>query len=208
LVLVMAAFVPLVGAGCGDDGDSGGSVSISAEEKPYVDALAKNLRAAGEGSDDIPLSDAQSDCLAPRWVDTIGVERFEKAGVKPADIASDEKQMDFEGIKFTDAEATKMYDAFGSCDVNLRELLMKSMTEGEDVSPAARKCMEGVLTDDAIRKLMILGLTEGDKAMSDGEDLPPELAGIVGCAFMSMGDGSGDSGSGSGSDGSSGDSGN
>ena len=202
LVLVMAVFVPFVGASCGDDSDSGG-VSISSEEQPYVDALVKNLSKKGTGSDDIPVSKAQSECLAPRWVDTIGVERFTKAGVKPADIAKDSDQMDFEGITFTEAEATRMYDAFGACDVNLRELLMKSMTEDEEVSPAAKKCMEGVLTDDAIRKLMIMGLTGQDKAASNGEDLPPELAGLVGCAFMGMGD-SGDSDSGSGSSGSDG----
>ena len=65
--------------------------------------------------------------------------------------------------------------------------------------PPARKSAVVTCMNARLSPYGVLGLTEGDKAMSNGEDMPPELAGIVGCAFMSMGDGSSDSDSGSGS---------
>ena len=165
----------------------GGKVTVSPAAAPYVKALADNLARAA--NDDLPMTRAQADCLAPRWVDTIGVDRFKAAGVTPEDITNDDKTADFGEFTLSESEAEVMYDAFGQCEVNLREMMLKSMGGDAETPEAVRKCMEGVLTDEAIKKLMIMGLTQGDKATSDPNDMPPELAGIMGCAFMGMGSG-------------------
>lgn len=168
-----------------DDGDA----PVSGDAKAYVDAMAANLANSGEG-DDLQLTEDQANCLAPRWVRTVGVDRFKEAGVSPQDIEDDSSTIDFAEIKLSESDANKMYDAFGACDVNLRDMMMESMA-GDDVPAAARECMEKVLTEDAIRKLMILGLTGQDDALDDPNNMPPELAGIMGCAFMGMGEDTG-----------------
>ena len=142
---------------------------MSPAAAPYVKALADNLARAE--NDDLPMSREQADCLAPRWVDTIGVDRFEAAGVTPEDIKNDDKTADFEEFTLSESEAEVMYDAFGQCDVNLREMMIESMAGDSETPEAVRKCMEGVLTEEAIKTLMIMGLTEGDDAMDD--DGPP-----------------------------------
>ncbi len=169
--------------------DGGGKVNVSAEAAPYVKAMAASL-SKSQNDGDLQMTPEQADCIAPRWVDTIGVDRFKEAGVTPEAIEKDDNATDFKEFTLTKPEAEVMYDAFGQCNVNLRELMLESMAGDAETPEAVRKCMEGVLTDEAIKKLMIMGLTEGDEAtVDDPNDMPPELAGIMGCAFMGMGSG-------------------
>ena len=49
--------------------------------------MVENSRSGEE--DELTLTDEQAECVAPKWIDTIGVERLEEAGLEPADISSD-----------------------------------------------------------------------------------------------------------------------
>ena len=168
--------------------DGGGKVNVSAEAAPYVKAMAASL-SKSQNDGDLQMTPEQADCIAPRWVDTIGVDRFKEAGVTPEAIEKDDNATDFKEFTLTKPEAEVMYDAFGQCNVNLRELMLESLAGDAEVPEAVRTCMEGVLTEKAIKKLMILGLTEGDTTVDDPNDMPPELAGIMCCAFLGMGSG-------------------
>ena len=168
--------------------DGGGKVNVSTEAAPYVKAMAASL-SKSQNDGDLQMTPEQADCIAPRWVDTIGVDRFKEAGVTPEAIEKDDNATDFKEFTLTKPEAEVMYDAFGQCNVNLRELMLESLAGDAEVPEAVRTCMEGVLTEKAIKKLMILGLTEGDTTVDDPNDMPPELAGIMGCAFLGMGSG-------------------
>ena len=55
------------------------------------------------------------------------IDRFEAAGVTPEDIKNDDKTADFEEFTLSESEAEVMYDAFGQCNVNLREMMIESM---------------------------------------------------------------------------------
>lgn len=168
--------------------DGGGKVNVSAEAAPYVKAMAASI-SKSQDDGDLQMTPEQADCIAPRWVNTIGVDRFKEAGITPEAIEQDDKPTDFEEFTLTKPEAEVMYDAFGQCNVNLRELMLESLAGDAEVPEAVRTCMEGVLTEKAIKKLMILGLTEGDTTVDNPNDMPPELAGIMGCAFLGMGSG-------------------
>jgi hypothetical protein len=74
--VVVCGMIGLVACGGGDD-DSGGD-DVSAEEQPYVDAMVDSFR-SGDDDELTPTAD-QADCVAPRWIDTIGVDRSEAAG--------------------------------------------------------------------------------------------------------------------------------
>lgn len=167
--------------------DDGGDdpVELSGDAKDYADALTANM--IENGGDDLPLTEEQAGCLSPRWVDLIGVEKFKAAGVTPEDIRNDSDGADFEEFKFTEDEANEMVNAFGKCNIDLKEMIEKSMAL-EEMPAAARECMEKVLTPEALRKIMVLGLTGQDDALDDPNNMPPELAGLMGCAFMGMGE--------------------
>jgi len=164
-----------------EDKDSG-DVKISADGQAYVDSIVESMKS----DEDTPLSDEQANCFGARFVKVIGVDRLKEAGVTPENLAS-EDSMDFTDLKLSEAEGNKVYDQFGACDIDLREEMMKSMSSDEDMTPAAKACMEGVLTDENLRKLMVVIMTKGDDAAEDDPALSGFMGGLMGCAFMSMG---------------------
>ncbi len=114
-------------AACGDDDSSGGGGDeVSAEAKPYVDELKKAMTADGE---ELQLTGSQADCMAPKFIDAIGVDTLKAKGITPEDMASD-SDTDFDELDLTDAQGTKMVDAFSACDVSLKDHLHRQPVGG------------------------------------------------------------------------------
>ena len=195
LSVVLVASLTLVTVGCGDSGGGGGNAAVNDENRPYVDAMKKSLKASNEedGSDGFQMSEEQMDCVAPRFVNIIGVDRMKENGVTPADIEADET-MDFSKLKMTEKDGNALYDTFGDCDINLTELMTASMAADEDMTPAMKACIEGVFTDENLRKMMVSSMVKGEDAAEEDPELAPVMAQMMGCAFMGMGDGMGGSG--------------
>lgn len=187
---VLVTVLAFAATACGDDDGGGGEVS--AEAQPYVDAMKESMRTSNQEDDsDFQLSDGQIDCLAPRWINTFGVDRLEEQGVTAEDIAAD-TDMEFTDLDLTEDEGGALYDAFGECDVNLSEIMLEEMAADEDMTEAAKTCMEGIFTDENLRKLMVSSMVNGEDAMEDDPELAPLMGQLMGCAFMSMGDSEGD----------------
>jgi hypothetical protein len=178
------------GEDAGDEGDEtttteGGSndpVEVDAGGQAYVDAMVQSMRA----EDDFPLSDDQAQCFASRFVNTIGVDRLNAAGVTPEMIAGDDDSMEFTELDLSEDEGNELYDQFGECNIDLREMFLQSMAADEDVSPAMQSCMETVLTDDNLRKLMVTTMVYGDDEVESNPELEELVGGLMGCAFMGM----------------------
>ena len=88
------------------------------EEQPYVDALVASFT-SGE-DEDFQLTEEQAECVAPSWIDTIGMERIEEAGVEPEDIGGDGGS-ELADLGLSEAEGNELYDAFGACDVDIKQ---------------------------------------------------------------------------------------
>ncbi|MEO6627155.1 MAG: hypothetical protein ABIP03_01160 [Aquihabitans sp.] len=183
----------------GDDGDNGGSkttttkgdsgggkpAKVSGEARPYVDAMVKSLQ---DEEDGLEVTDAQAECISSRMVDTIGADRMKAAGVTPENLGDSKKALEFETLSLTEKDANKLYDHFGECGINLRDEMMKSMSEGEDLTPAAKACFETALSEENLRTLMVTTMMKGADASQDDPALGPVMGAIMGCAFMGMGD--------------------
>lgn len=187
LSVALVASLALITVGCSSDGGGGGNAAVTDENRPYVDAMKKSLAASNEEDGDIVLSDGQIDCIAPRFINIIGVDRLEENGVTAADVEADEA-MDFSDLGMDEKEGNELYDTFGNCDVNLGETMMASFAEDDEMTDAMKTCMEGVFTDDNLRKLMVSTMVNGDDAAEDDPELAPLMAQLMGCAFMGMGD--------------------
>lgn len=154
---------------CSDDDGGGGGIGggigggeVSEEAKPYVESLSKNLNKSDEGQFD--LDDEQSNCIAPRWVNTLKPDRLEKAGIKPADLGSDDNAERFVALKLSEDEGGALVDAFSDCGVNLREAFFGGDTSLTDED---RTCLDGAINDDLLKGLLILGFTKGPSALSE-----------------------------------------
>jgi hypothetical protein len=160
-------------AGCGDDDDAGGDGGdVSAEEQPYVDAMVTSFQQGDE--DELTLTAEQSECVAPRWVDTIGVERFEDAGIEPADI-SDDGDDELSDLGLDEEQGGELYDAFGACDVDVKGLFIESLAGEQDLAEEDRDCLAENFDDDLLRRVMVVSLTGGDDALQGDEELTSDL---------------------------------
>lgn len=169
------------GGDTGDGGDGGDKSPVSGDEQAYIDAMLASF----DDEDDLPLDRSQAECMSAGYLDVIGVDRLKAAGISPEDFADDDDALD--GIEFTEEDGQRIYDVFGTCKIDLREMMMTSMAEDDDISPEQAACFDTVLTDEYLERLIVGGMVLGDGGSDDAESL--ELAGpLMACAFMGMED--------------------
>lgn len=106
----MALFGALVlVAGCGgDDDDDAAAASTSGDD--YVAAISEAF------GDDPEMSDEAMTCVAEAYVEVIGVERFEEAGISPQDIRDNpDKTPEEMGLELTEADTTQLAEIALRC---------------------------------------------------------------------------------------------
>jgi len=171
MVVVLAAGVlALTACGGDDDDDAGGDVS--AEAQPYVDAMVASSQQQEEG--ELSLSPEQAECVAPKWIDTIGVERLEEAGMTPEDLSEDGMD-DLDTLELSEDDGAELYDAFGTCDVDVKDLFLESLASDSDLTDEDRACLDENFGDDLLKRIMITSLTQGDDALDEDQELTGEL---------------------------------
>ena len=165
-----------------DEGNGGDAPEITGDGRDYVEALAAEMK----GDPEFPMTDQQADCFANRAVGTIGVDRIRAAGVSPADFADpgSDTALDFSTMGMSEADANRLYEDFGACDINIREVLLDAMAETS--SPAAAACFEGALTEDLVRTLLISSFLHGGEMDPDDPAMGAVMGALMGCAFMDM----------------------
>lgn len=149
----------------GDGGSGRGDSEVSSEAKPYADALAENFTTPEEG--EIALNTEEAGCVAPKWVDTMTPERLKEAGVQPADLAGDENEKKIVGLGLGADEAASMIDAFGDCDVDLKGLYIDGLADDGSLTDEDRACLDDAISDQLLKDVLVIGLTEGDAAFDE-----------------------------------------
>jgi hypothetical protein len=178
LALVLGAAAVVLAAGCGGDDDDddagggGGDVEVSDDAQPYVDAMIESFD--NSDPDELQIDREQAQCLAPRWVETIGPERLADAGIEPEDFAA-EGEVELSEIGLSEDDGNALYDAFAECDIDVRTLLVESIAADEELSDEDAACLGDAFSDDLVRRLMIRGLLEEDEDLDADDELTGEL---------------------------------
>jgi hypothetical protein len=170
-VLVAGAGVVLVSA-CGDDDDDG---EVSEGAQPYVDAMIESFDDAPP--DELQIDREQAQCLAPRWVEAIGVDRLKAAGIEPQDF-SEQGDVDLTKVGLSEDDGNAMYDAFGECDIDVETVFVESFSAERDVSEEDKDCLADAMSDDLLRRIMVTTFVEGEDALNQDEELSGELFGV------------------------------
>ena len=99
-------------------GSSGGGDASSATEDDYLAAIEAQFTATG--GDSLELTDEQAECVAPKWLDVITVDKLKEKGITPDDVRADTDNEKLATLGLSEADAEKMYAAFGDCDVDVQ----------------------------------------------------------------------------------------
>jgi hypothetical protein len=136
--VTFSAMAALLMTACGGGGGDGDSSTAKGQE--YVEAIV------ADGTDeDPPLDEDEVRCAAERWVDLLGIEAFEKAGVTPEDIrASSDENMDFMAlVGLTEDQADKAADVMIDC-LDLGAVLAASLADEPGLANVPRAKLECV----------------------------------------------------------------
>jgi hypothetical protein len=177
LALLMVAALAGSIVGCGDDDDAGedagrDDVEVSDDAQPYVDAMIESFD--NSDPDELQIDREQAQCLAPRWVETIGPDRLAEAGIEPEDFSSDE-DVDLSTTDLSEDDGNEMYDAFEACRIDIKNLFVQSMATDEELSAEDAECLEGAVDDDLLRRILVTTFVEGEDALDRDEELTGEL---------------------------------
>ena len=129
--------------------------SIKGGKKAYVEAMTPMITA----SSGLPASDAKAaaDCLAPRWVDIIGVEAFAKKGIEPEDVPK--MQGGLEQLDITTAQAKEMAKAFAACKIDLRSAAVAQYTADPSMPKEVKACIDGAMTEQMVLDGLVASLS-------------------------------------------------
>jgi hypothetical protein len=159
----------------GDTGNGGGGGG----SEDYVAAIM-------ETSEDSTITEEQNRCFAEAVVDGIGADGFEAAGVTPDDIreSPDQSPTDL-GITFDDEMKERFWGAVNGC-VDVREMFVESMAQGQEITDEQRTCLSDGLDEEFVKAMMLAAFTGDASAYQD-----PEIAGKLTEVMTTCGTGTG-----------------
>lgn len=161
-------------AGSGSTGGTSGGDASSATEDDYLAAIESQFTQSG--ADSLQMTDEQAGCVAPKWLDVLGLDRLKDKGITPDDIKSDTDNEKLATIGLTEGDGDKLYDAYGECDVDVREQFVKSVASSTE---AAEDCLDDALSDDLLR-VFVTSVTKGEAGLDADEELTNEIFAALG----------------------------
>ena len=167
-VVLAVGVLALAIGGCGGDDDD----DVSEDEQPYVDAFVASASDADE--DELQLSGEQAECFGARFVDIVGVDRLEEAGVTPEDFG-DDSSLDFSEIGLSEDEGEDIYDSFEECDVDIRAEFLNSLDADGSLTEEDRECVEDAFDEDLIRRMLVTTFVQGEDALEQDEELMSDV---------------------------------
>src|SRR5262249_2836443 len=127
----------------------------------------------------LQINREQAQCLAPKWVDTIGADRLNAAGIEPQDF-SEEGNVDLTKVGLSEDDGNAMYDAMGDCDIDIRNLFVQSLAAGRSLSDDTVQCIDDALDDNLLRRIMVTVLVEGDQGLNQDQQLAGQMIEAIG----------------------------
>ena len=146
-----------------------------ATQKAYTTRLAAALVSKDKG--DLPITPAQSVCLAPRWVAILGYGRLVQLGVTPEQLGTGNGADTSSALNtlIGRPEARRMVAAFGLCGINLQQVFVDSIGADSGLTDAQKTCLVGKLPKGYIDTLLVISLADGAAALSADSELSSTL---------------------------------
>lgn len=133
----------------------------------YADGLAVGLTSGDEESGELVLSSDQAECVAPEWIDIIGVDTLTGADVTPQDLEDPDYQ--FTDLRLDADTGGDMIDAFGDCDVDIISEFYETLSA--DLDDEQVDCLVEELGDDQARQFLIEALVQTDLSAELNDEL-------------------------------------
>lgn len=137
--------------------------SETAEGQEYVDALVETADA-----EDNPFTGDQLRCAGAVMVDAIGIEGLQDAASPDEIRENPEGGLGDFGVRIDDEQANQIVDGTTDCGVDYRELLLGYLSES-GLSEAQVACVDEAISDEALRRLLVAFLVEGEEATPETE---------------------------------------
>ena len=128
----------------------------------YAEALATAVKGGAPPAD---LTEAKVDCFTAKWVDLIGLDRFQAANITPAAIRDGSSNP--QDLDFTKAETVRLVTAMIGCGVNIRHLIVDGVLEDSKATPAQKACVERVVTVEVAAHLYATSLLKDLEILGD-----------------------------------------
>lgn len=142
----------------------------SSDPQDYVDALVANIE-GDTGAES--FGPGQVECVAGNFVDVIGIEALQAAGISPEEFAEGDGSDFPPEVGVDEAKANELFDQFDACEVDLIEVFSKIFAaEGEELTAEQQACLEDVFTEENLRASFV-----ADYLGEELEDDPLEEAG-------------------------------
>lgn len=143
-----------------------------AEEQPYVAVLI--ALSVDPDNNDFPLDQAQAECIIPRWVAAIGVDRFEAGGVAPTELVLGRDGADdyLDTIdKIGDADSAKgMVEALAPCGLDLVTYVAGVIAGDEGATAEQQACFTKNLPLEAVEASLMAAIDGDDSTSSELEE--------------------------------------
>lgn len=135
----------------------------SGDEAEYVEALATGLVDLDE--DDLPVTEDQAACIAPEWIDEVGVEALAGNDIAPGDLEDFELDEVFAPAIDRDT-ADAMVAAVVDCGIDLDAFVRQDgLDDGQ--TEDQMDCFFDALPDGAIADVLAASLDQGDDIAFD-----------------------------------------
>lgn len=145
----------------GDEGEAEPDEDVSDVTAEDYTAALQSFFTTGVAEDgDLVLADGEAECVAPQWVEAIGVEAFHEAGTTTEALA--DPGYAFLDLELDGATAQAMIDAFDGCGVDIYGQLASSLTLG--LTDEQQACAVEEIDPELANALLLTAFssTEGD----------------------------------------------
>lgn len=149
-LFVLPLLVALLSA-CGGDSEDD-------RKDKYIDTMATSL-----SSSDMGVNEAKGRCIGAKFVDTVGTDRLQETyGLSR--FASEAGSLEYPELNLSQSEGQAIYDAFGGCGVDMRQLLfaefsdpasMGELSEIPQVAEGASTCVEKAGTPENMKAIFV-----------------------------------------------------
>lgn len=156
---------------------------ISAEAQPYVDALVSRVTNDEEAME---LEPAQRECVADHFVNIIGVDRFEAAGVTPEGLITNGIGMSFAEVGLSSDEGYQLYDSLDDCNIKMRKLMIERFASRDGLTEDAKECIANLFTDDSTRDFVAIRMSKGEDGLKEDPAGAAIFGGVMSCASIGM----------------------
>ncbi|HEX2575410.1 MAG TPA: hypothetical protein VHK88_03615, partial [Aquihabitans sp.] len=139
---------------------------------PDEDAYVESMVAALEGREDfgLPMDREQAECIGPRWIDALGVERMAEAGLDPEGLDGEDPDGVFDELVGR-PEASDMVDALTDCGLDLERAFFEGLSDDGSIRADQVDCLVDALPDGTVEQILVVSLADGE----EGLDAEPGL---------------------------------